>query len=439
VRSLIEFRLSHLRQARNRTDLGLNANALVVTTLVTAAGGFAFWQLAAHMYSPEKVGIAGALISAANLVGMLGLLGLDSAVVKFSTRDQAQQSSNISTATTSVAVATAVVAAVFAMGARFWGGKMTALEQTPALVSFVLGSTLIGVNSLLDCGFIAMRRGVHVLERTTVLNLVRLLLPVLLATLGAQGLFGAYAAGAAAAGGMAWWLFRTHGVRLTPTFEVATFRRMWRFSGGSFLAMSMSNAPSLALPLVVGIGLGARSAAVWYIAVLISGALAAVPQATAQSFFAVLVDEPGQAREHLAKTVRLTLAYQLIGLAGMVLLGRWVLHLFGGVYETGYGVLMLLSVASVIGSMGFVGRTLLLAAGRIRVLTGCCAVLLVSVMSGAIVGLRFGLVAIGVAWLAGEIVTAVVYAVVALRELRSWPAAAVDPEDARERRSFEPV
>src|SRR2546421_11031625 len=48
--------------------------------------GFAFWALAAHLFTSSAVGIAGSLVNLASLATSIGILGLDNGLVRFIAR-----------------------------------------------------------------------------------------------------------------------------------------------------------------------------------------------------------------------------------------------------------------------------------------------------------------------------------------------------------------
>src|SRR5437879_11385596 len=48
--------------------------------------GFAFWALAAHLFTSTAVGTAGALVSLSSLATSIGILGLDNGLVRFAAR-----------------------------------------------------------------------------------------------------------------------------------------------------------------------------------------------------------------------------------------------------------------------------------------------------------------------------------------------------------------
>src|SRR2546427_11322551 len=48
--------------------------------------GFAFWALAAHLFTSTAVGTAGALVSLSSLATSIGILGLDNGLARFAAR-----------------------------------------------------------------------------------------------------------------------------------------------------------------------------------------------------------------------------------------------------------------------------------------------------------------------------------------------------------------
>ena len=59
----------------------MNAGSLIGTTAVTSGLGFAFWWLAARMFSTEAVGLASAIISTMTLLGSASILGLGTLLI----------------------------------------------------------------------------------------------------------------------------------------------------------------------------------------------------------------------------------------------------------------------------------------------------------------------------------------------------------------------
>ena len=62
-------------------DLLGNTGSLLATTGVTATLGFAFWAVAARLFSQQAVGYAAAAVSAMNVLGTIGMFGLGTLLI----------------------------------------------------------------------------------------------------------------------------------------------------------------------------------------------------------------------------------------------------------------------------------------------------------------------------------------------------------------------
>ena len=60
-----------------------NSIFLIASTFLGAGTGFVFWIVAARLYSTEDFGLASAIISAANLIAVLSILGFNVTLVRF--------------------------------------------------------------------------------------------------------------------------------------------------------------------------------------------------------------------------------------------------------------------------------------------------------------------------------------------------------------------
>ncbi|ACZ61363.1 polysaccharide biosynthesis protein [Dehalococcoides mccartyi VS] len=67
-----------------RSPLYINAIFLMIADGTGAAFNFVFWILAAHFFTPESVGLAGAVISAMSLLGTISHLGLGFGIIQHS-------------------------------------------------------------------------------------------------------------------------------------------------------------------------------------------------------------------------------------------------------------------------------------------------------------------------------------------------------------------
>ncbi len=360
-----------------------NSALLLISGVTLAGGGFLFWQLVARLVEPAELGRASALISVSTLVANLALLGLNNALIRYLGRwpDPAR---TVNTGVLLVAGAALLGGLGFAAGAPVFAPRLAEALSGPAAVAFGLLTAAGAVGMLYDNVFIAQRRSGHIVTRNLLVVVLRLALPAVLAGAGAFGVFTAYwLAFAVALVPYLLVLRRTFRLRAAPS--VPRLRAMWGYSLGTYAATIILMLPSLAMPAVVAERLGLAPAAYYYVASLLAGVLLFVPQAAGRGLFAEALHDGGSVARHLRRVLWVTAAVQVPLLVLLIVLGRPLLHLFGGVYTAAYPVLVLLAVVYALGSVGFVGSTLLLISGRTR--------LLVLLSGGA------GAIALGGGWL----------------------------------------
>jgi O-antigen/teichoic acid export membrane protein len=79
--------LKQLKQHLN-DPLFKNSYFLMATTVIGSILGFIFWMLVARFYTPYDVGLATALISAANLLVAFSLFGFNFGILRFFPNDK---------------------------------------------------------------------------------------------------------------------------------------------------------------------------------------------------------------------------------------------------------------------------------------------------------------------------------------------------------------
>ncbi|MFC7527332.1 glycosyltransferase [Actinoplanes sp. GCM10030250] len=403
-----------------------NSMLLLLATIQLAGGGFLFWQLVAHLFSPADVGRASAAISATTLIANLALLGMNNAAIRYlpQTSDPRRL---VNTGLSVVAGAALIGAGAYAL-LHTGMPSLTESGRVGEGLALIALTTLGAVSLFYDNVFVAMRRSGQVLIRNTVVVTARLAAPLLLVSLGGLGVFVAYWAAAAVA--LPVYLISLCRMGLAPRFAASRsrLREMWRYAAGNYVATAILITPGLLMPVLVAARLGPVSAAHYYIASLVANVLLFVPQALGRSLFAELAHDPAGARQHVKRVLRLSAVTQVPMLAVMVLLGRPLLGLFGGPYTEGYPLLILVASAAALSSVGYVGSTLLLATGQIRLL----CLLSVGAYSTCVVAALMlagrGVNAIGAALLAGEVLLALGYLPILARALRD-PANTPKPRE----------
>jgi O-antigen/teichoic acid export membrane protein len=420
--------LARLRAAA-ADSLFRNSAFLLLATVELAAGGFLFWQMVAHLFPAAEVGRASALISASVLIGSCALLGMHNAVIRY-LHTWEDDAATVDTALTTVLVAATAGALAFVAVAPAVAPELAGLLRHPLNAAlFVLLTSGYAVNMVGDNVFVAARRSGFVLGRNTVVVVLRLLLPLACLGLGALGIFTAYQGAMVAA--LVVYLFALRRVLGLPSRLRLRWDRlaaMWRYSAWNYLATVILMLPALLMPILVAERVDPASAAYYYVAALLAGTLAFVPQATSRSFFAEAERDRTRMRASLGRVVRLTVAVELPMLLALLLGGHFALSLFGRQYATAYPLLVVLAVTQALTSIGYVGSTVLMVLGRLRLLCALSAVASAAALLGAYLLVGRGLIWAGWSLLIGEVILAAIYLLLIRSVLAaSGPPARVSP------------
>lgn len=160
---------------KNLTVL-LNAGSIVGTTAVTSLLGFAYWWVAARLFTTDAIGLASAMISMMSLLGTMSMLGLGTLLTGELTRQPGKEWAIINAALIVVGGAGLVVGAVFAFLAPIISPELDAAgENALNILFFAIGVGLTALTMVLDQALIGILRGGLQLGRNTVFAVVKLL------------------------------------------------------------------------------------------------------------------------------------------------------------------------------------------------------------------------------------------------------------------------
>jgi O-antigen/teichoic acid export membrane protein len=398
-----------------------NSLYMILNSGMQAALGFAFWIIAARLFSTADVGRASSLISATTVIAFLALLGLNSTLVR-----------HLPTAPDRDALMTAGVLLVAGCGAAigllyvllipFLAPRLAFVQHQPVLAAgFVLMTAAGAINLITDSVFIATRKaGYLAVTDGGVGGITKVISVAALSGTGAYGLFFASAGGFATAALVSLILMTTAlRWRPSPRKPLLTLKPLLRFSGANYAGNVLSLLPPLVVPLIVLDRLGASAAAYYFVAFQVATLLYSAAYAVEQTFLAegshAEVDWP----DLLRRSLRVLMALCLPACLVLIVIAHWVMLVFGTRYSQ-YGTtsLILLAVAAIPMAASNCLWTVLRLLGRLRALVvsgGSYAV--------AICGLSWflaphGLTALTAAWPIGCLLSAVVAAVPSNSPLR---------------------
>lgn len=307
-----------------------NSLYLIMSTAVMAASGLGFWFLSARLYTPEQIGLSSTLIAITTTMGLYSLLGFDNVLVRFLAKSK-ERSRVIDTSILVTLAASAVLGVSFLLLLDVISPSLhDTLSHPLAKIYFVIALAFVTVNTLTDSVFIGTRTSKYILAANTGLSIAKLLLPLVLVSYGAYGLFLAYALAVTVAGVISFYfMYRRLDYRPQFAIDRATLHEVKDFSAATFATNITAAIPFMALPIIVTNQLGAEAAAYFNLAMTIAAMLFIVPRSMANSLFAEGAANPAQFRHQAWRSLGQAVGFMLpLGLA-FYAGGHLLLSIFG--------------------------------------------------------------------------------------------------------------
>jgi O-antigen/teichoic acid export membrane protein len=393
------MRLGHW-SSRFRSLLGYDSLVrgslfLMVTFFLNAIIGFAFWIVAAKLYSKSDIGVATTVISIASLPMVLSKLGLDQSLVRFfpdGDKNAVFSTVIIVTSLLAVVVGFASIALILILIPRLSAVHNLAL----IFVAFILATS---VTVTAGQALLAMRKpGLFFLQNLLLDSRLLLLAPFVF--LGAVGIvFSWIIASFVAIVFSAMLLAKLRLILVRPS--VKFLRESFRFSAGNYLTGILTAAPLQIMPALVFNVLGAEKAATYYLTYAIASLLFLIPSAFSISLFV-----EGSYGESIHRITRKAIIGSTLFLSPLVVLlvvfGRVLLGSISQTYEEAYPLLVVMAISSVFVAIGSVYFSVARVEKKMGTLVIAGLIICVMLLGlGYLLMLRYGIVGVGYAWLVG--------------------------------------
>ena len=325
-----------LRPLRQHGDVLKNASSLLATTGVTSAMGFAYWAIAARMFSQRAVGYGSATISAVTLLATIGMFGLGTLLIGELPR-RTRRGGLVAAALIASGLGSLVLGLGFAVIAPMLSSRFADITGTPLRALLVAVSVvLMAVGLVFDQATIGVLRGGVQLFRNFVFSLIKLLLlPVTAFVMHNQ--FGAGIVVSWAVGMI--FSLAAAAIQLRRGGAAVLYRPDWgvlRALGRTTFAHNWLNlaiaVPYSLIPVLVTVIVSPSANAAFYAAWMLSSFVYIIPQHLSTVLFAVASADPQVIARKLRFTLRISL---LVGLPASVVLGlgaHLALSLFGAGY-----------------------------------------------------------------------------------------------------------
>jgi O-antigen/teichoic acid export membrane protein len=415
---------------------GISAS-LVGTQAFTSVLGLIFWTLAARVFAPSEVGVAGAAIALMILLGSLGSLGLGTVLIArlpmTSANDRRVLVRTCLAAAFGGGVALGLI--VPALAVTVFG--VTALAPIAGsllpLLGFALGTGLTSATIVLDQAVLTIGIGSLQLERNVTASAVKIIALIVLGITGQHGgmvIYLAWTIGTLASLPLVAW--RTRGGRAfgrgRSLFEPRLLRGLGRVAVSHYALNVTIQAALQLLPVMVTILISATANASFNAAILFAGFVFALPYAVSIGLFAAARGDESEIVKRMRLTIPFGLAISVAADLVIIPLAGPLLHIFGSTYAAEGTVILQLIVLA---GLPFVIKDHFIALRRVQGRTtqalAMTSVFLVLELAGAAIGARVGgVVGLCLGWIAVLVVEAIVLAIPligALRSARATPAA----------------
>lgn len=417
---LVKLLIGRIKQGRHlfATDsLFRNATYLTGSTLIMSVLGFFFWIFIAHLYSPTEIGVASALIAVTTLISNISLLGLNMSMVRFLPSGK-NQSRDINAVTVVVASVTLFAAAVYAfIGTRF-SGHIGLLASTDGKLIFTFLMVAVSLNSLTDSVFIANRRGEYHTAGYAMLGLTKLILPLVLVSFGATGIFGAYILAMVASLALSYYLmWRGCGYHFFSRPDWKIISRMRTYAAHNYVGVVLNGLPAQLMPILIIKDIGASSVAFFSMAWTMANLLYVVPAAAMQSLLAEVSNNPDKQTEHVKRMVKMLTILLVPMVVLAIIIAPFMLRIFGPQYQHhATEIFQLFALSTFFVAISSVGNTLLNIAHKTSGVVITQVVNVAVTFGSAFWLVHEGLRGIGISIVLGNLAASVMY-IILLRDL----------------------
>jgi len=405
-----------------RTDRMLRSSVfLMLNSGIQAALGSVFWIITARLFNTESVGRASSLISAVNLIAILGLLGLNVTFLRY--LPVAQQRNRLITAGIGlVATCSGILALIYVLFMPLVARPIAFVAHSLVLAAgFVILTAGAGVNGITDSVFIAAgKAGYNAFADGVVGGVAKLVLIAVLASGGAYGIFCA-ATGGFMAAALASLLLMVTVLRWRPRVGdfAKVLRPVLRFSVVNYMGNVLLLLPTMVVPLIVLNRIGPSGAAYYYVAFQLANLLYQAVFAVEQPFLVEGAHAGAIDRAVLMRSIRVLLVLCIPSFAAVILFGHQLLHVFGANYgNNAAGSLLPLTAALLPIAAQNWFLTILRLSSQFRAIVWSNVVFAVVITGLAWVLAPRGLSAVAMAWPIGASAAALVAGVAAMRTIR---------------------
>lgn len=393
------------------------AAALCSTTVLTASLGFVFWAVAARLGTPETVGRSAAVISAMEFIATFATLGMHTLLIAELPRRAGANTKRLVVTSFGIVGCIAFVAAAGFAAAHHLVDSATWMYETPmGVLLFGIGTAVSAVTIVVDgalIGFGLSRRQVMRNLTFAVAKLAALPVMAFAVGLSPRMIFLSWLFGNCAS--LLFLAVRTkqlHGW-VTTVPSLRGFLPIWRTAAGHHWVNVATQAPRLALPVIVAAQLGDEANAGFYAALLMVTFIWIIPNHLGTAMFALHSGDSQHFHTGLDTALRISAVVSIAAAVGGPILAGPLLSVFGPSYVDARYCLMALTICTFAGAIKAIYISVRRAQGALGTAARAAVLGAVLELVAAQIGLRLGgVTGIGIALGVATVVEAAFF----------WPA-----------------
>lgn len=393
-------------QSLRRNSQITNSFFLLMASGAVAAFGFVFWTIIARSFPDSEVGIAATLLSLSNLISLLSLAGFDTTFVRFLPKSDRRED-YVNSGLIIASILSILLSVVFLLGFPVLVPELAFVTLNPLYsLLFVILNVFTTLNTLTNAIFTAHRQAKYIFGINILFSFVKVVLPFIFISGGAITIF-IISGVAQVVGATLSFLVMTR--KLNHFFQLKVHKDIIllskKYSFVVYTSSVLNLLPPTILPLIIIQTIGPEYSAYYYMAFTVATLMYTIVYAAMQAAFAEAAHAEDKLKEHLIKAARFLAILLVPSVTALFFGAPYILAVFGQSYVMeGAGLLQLFALSTIF--VGFYS-----AAGmvfKIRHATIALGVMN-TVYAGVIICIsyllieKWNLMAIGIAWLAGNV------------------------------------
>ena len=388
-----------------------NSIFLIASTAMMAFNGFIFWVICARYYTPEQVGIATTIISSVGLISSFSLMGYNVALIRFIKSTDIKD--RINTVITLVSLVATAASILFVSNLSLFSPKLIFIQHSIRFAFlFVIAAVIAANSAIFDSVFVGYRKASIVFFKSSIMGVSRIILPFILVALGTFGIFFASTLAYFVSIFIALiFLYFKFDHTINPRIVKPIIKEMSSFSLTNYMATFVEGSTALIIPILITNKINAVVSSYFYIVIMIVSALYIVPVAVSQATFAEGVHALDISQNTLIRSVKLIYFILIPAIFLIIILGKPLLSAFGPTYmQSGYNLLVLLTLTSIPMAIKLLSNVIFNIERKVHFVIIINVITVGTILSLSYALLSQSLIGIGIAWIVGESVGALLSA-----------------------------